>query len=707
MRLMFKTCFATVLSFLALAANCQDRVLHSFDRSPDGWWTYSHAATAQVTQGKDEGNGHPGFLQLDFGYAAAGLSYLGAGVNTQGVTPTAGGLSLYLKSDKPVSVRLELRDGKETYSCSLSEVDPSWRKFSIPFAAFGPGIDYAKIKQLVVVPGKTDAAPHSLGVDEVTLLQTPPSLPKAQSFEFAGNAPPGSEILLFADDAFTVLASALVDEQGHYRIGGALPPPSYAVTPELPAPLPRRLFLTAMADSHLAATKAVDTRGAAGLDFKLTPWTTVRTSGALPRAPVFTPVSKELFGINLGIWTVDAVLGDKELQAAMREAGISLIRFPGGGRSDEQLWTRDNSKPWYDAPPEKGYSGYLTPAHLDKFIAVCAAVGATPFFTVNGRSRNAELAADIVRYANVERKYAIPYWEIGNEPEGWYGWEHSYAFGEKVASGYIETYKRFQPAMKAVDPSIKCAGPCSANRDYYDPVVKNFLAACAKTTDVVAVHRYPQDDDDPQFHFDNATLLQTPGEWGEIIRTLSAWSQAGGGVAKPLVAVTEWNTSFLHPGQRTVGLVGALWTLGNLAEMALGGVDIGCFWCLDNANYSMFAHRDGALVKRPAFHAFKLMSSTFGDGICRGVSTDPLLKVYIGESDRSRHALLLNNSPDKCFEVELSGFGQLPKDWDFSCRLLDVSRRFDAFDGVVVNPAGGATLKVPPLSALCVALPPR
>ena len=609
------------------------------------------------------------------------MSYLGAGIDTQWAIPAKewakyenGGISLFLKCDKPTTARLELRCEGEAYSISIPDVDPTWRKISIPFSSFSPSgkkLDFkaTSMKQLVIVPEKMDTLQHFLGVDEITLLATAPALLKADSFEFKGRALapdgkplPGAKVFLFADDAFTILSSTSASLDGVYQISGKLSVRPYAAEPEFPAPPAKKLFLAAKTDSFNYEIKPVDSTGAEKLDFKLAPFTYVQTTAELPDSPVFTPVSKDLFGVNVGIWSLDSVQGSKEMQAAMREAGISVIRFPGGGRSDEQLWTRDNSKLWFEKATLNGkdFAGYLTPAHIDKFAELCKAINAKPYLTINARNRQPELAADIVKYANVERKYAIPYWEIGNEPEGWYGWKHDQASCEKIASGYSETYKPYYEALKAVDPSIKCAGPVSANKDYYDTVVKSFLASCGKTADIVAIHRYPQDDDDPKYRMEDAKLFQTTGEWSGTVKDIAEWSKAGGGPEKPLIAVTEWNTSFLHPGQRTVGLPGALWTFDNIAEMALNGIGIGCFWCLENANYSMFEHKDGTLIKRPAFHAFKLMSSRFSKGICRGVSGNPLLKTYFGESASSRCVLLINDSPDMAFEGKLSAGTPFP-----------------------------------------------
>jgi hypothetical protein len=55
-------------------------------------------------------------------------------------------------------------------------------------------------------------------------------------------------------------------------------------------------------------------------------------------------------------------------------------------------------------------------------------------------------SADWVRYANIEKKYNIVNWEMGNE---------EYLAYTNVAD-YLRDAKAHCSAMKAVDPSIKC-----------------------------------------------------------------------------------------------------------------------------------------------------------------------------------------------------------------------------------------------------------
>ena len=49
-------------------------------------------------------------------------------------------------------------------------------------------------------------------------------------------------------------------------------------------------------------------------------------------------------------------------------------------------------------------------------MAFAQRVGATAIFHVRLLDRTLEQAAEMVRYTNIEKKYNVQYWAIGNEP---------------------------------------------------------------------------------------------------------------------------------------------------------------------------------------------------------------------------------------------------------------------------------------------------
>jgi len=76
------------------------------------------------------------------------------------------------------------------------------------------------------------------------------------------------------------------------------------------------------------------------------------------------------------------VITEKTLPLA-QEAGISMIRFPGGNWGDENN---------------------LQSYHIDQFVSLAEQIGAEVSVNVRLLNGSAELAAELVRYANLEKE---------------------------------------------------------------------------------------------------------------------------------------------------------------------------------------------------------------------------------------------------------------------------------------------------------------
>jgi len=80
---------------------------------------------------------------------------------------------------------------------------------------------------------------------------------------------------------------------------------------------------------------------------------------------------------------------------AAHDSGVTIVRFPAGS--------------WGDHNDVKTYQ-------IDQFMAFAQKVGATAIFHVRLLDGTPEQAAEMVRYTNIEKKYNVQYWAIGNEP---------------------------------------------------------------------------------------------------------------------------------------------------------------------------------------------------------------------------------------------------------------------------------------------------
>ena len=101
-----------------------------------------------------------------------------------------------------------------------------------------------------------------------------------------------------------------------------------------------------------------------------------------------------------------------------------------------------------------GQSGdwVLTPAHVDAFVSLAKLVEADPLIGINVKRSTPAVAADLVRYLNLDHAYGVQWFQLGNEPDLTDGiFLGPEAFGDVMVA--------FADAMHAVDPSIRFVGP--------------------------------------------------------------------------------------------------------------------------------------------------------------------------------------------------------------------------------------------------------
>jgi hypothetical protein len=184
------------------------------------------------------------------------------------------------------------------------------------------------------------------------------------------------------------------------------------------------------------------------------------------------PISAYLYGTNYG--PMHAV--PLEMMPDIVDSRFTALRWPGGA--------------WTDTVD-------MQPFQLDQFVWFYNQLGALPTASVRLFGGSPETAANLVRYANVEKEYGIEYWSIGNEPT-LYEEQHGEPYDSER---FNREWRAIAEAMKAADPSIKLMGPelhqwnrdlastpkDSAGRDW----MIEFLQANGDLVDVVTVHRYP------------------------------------------------------------------------------------------------------------------------------------------------------------------------------------------------------------------------
>jgi hypothetical protein len=164
-----------------------DKVLYSFDKGTDGWWTFANGATLKLSNDATTGaGGSASSLLASYQWQPGGGSYMGIGIQPKWSMAgdawsnyNKGHITFNLKSDVAITARIELRaSDKKTYTFHVTDVPSAWKTYAIGFDKFvndGKGIDLSAvdIDQIVVVPQKVNDDAHSFWMDNISISKDP------------------------------------------------------------------------------------------------------------------------------------------------------------------------------------------------------------------------------------------------------------------------------------------------------------------------------------------------------------------------------------------------------------------------------------------------------------------------------------------------------------------------------------------------------
>jgi hypothetical protein len=364
------------------------------------------------------------------------------------------------------------------------------------------------------------------------------------------------------------------------------------------------------------------------------------------------PFKPEMLGSNVGIWTNPNYFPalDQRLLNMVEEAGMGMLRYPAGHEADLTAFDRTNSSVWHAGTAP--YTRTMRADHLDAFIELCKKADAEPLIVVNAKIDNPEMAADLVRYLNVDHSHKVKYFEIGNEPQYW---------GNSNGSDYADRLARYAEAMKAVDPSITIlnAGPAQpvSIKDWLTPV----LQQAGDHVDVVNLHWYPLYDGvkDPKHAQYPAIENLLTFDYGT---QASIWDQIGSikyvdrfvktnpdslinlrkqYAPEALIGMTE--VSPVAGGNSESGvsdtMANALWFGDILGRMAYHGVDLLTQFLLISEPQK-YAMSDNSYHLRPVWYTYVMYNRYFGDRLLESASSDDQnLTVWASTKDADEDKL--------------------------------------------------------------------
>lgn len=448
--------------------------------------------------------------------------------------------------------------------------------------------------------------------------------------------------------------------------------------------------------------------------------TVVQATATIYPEKLMAKVAPEAMGIGVAVW--DANMTHADVPKLVKDAGFKMIRYPGGSYADLYQWKT------HSAAKNLGFEATIMPGtDFDNFMAMSRKAGTTPLITVNYGSNpegtggaEPSYAAEWVRYANIEKKWGVKYWEIGNEVygNGFYngqGWEidlHAGVLKNKSEQlkhpklgplEYGKNVNEFARAMKAVDPTVKIGAVLTCPGGWPDGVAPdwntNVLKLCGQNVDFVVVHWY--------------------GEGKTPVEVLESTKQIPTITAKLKSLVSE----YCRPGTQFWMTEGDGSGFNMRFPGALFAADFFAMW-LKHGNTSVQwwnLHNGLAVQEDPNFDDQGLLSSGHtnrgvtqppvntpfppyygvqmfthfaktGDQFVESTSDRRNLVVHAVVSNGKKRVMLINRDPEMEMSVSLEGFGSREVERFRFARGMDKPRR----DRVRV----GARVSVPPYGIL-------
>lgn len=263
---------------------------------------------------------------------------------------------------------------------------------------------------------------------------------------------------------------------------------------------------------------------------------------------------RQIYG---GVYDPDNPLSDADglrtdVLNAMRDIGVSVLRWPGGCFVSSYHWqdgVGKNRRPSFDKAwrvEEPNTFG------TDEYIGMCRKIGCEPYICTNAGTGTAEEMSDWVEYCNLDGEgryarlraenghaepHAVKYWSIGNENYG--AWE----IGAKGAGEWGALVAEAAKMMRRADPRAELSAAALADIDWNVSLLK----AAGKYLKWISIHGYWDPICETNACADYSACMAYTDDIGESVRKVRGLLDAMG-LKHVKIAFDEWNLrQWYHP----------------------------------------------------------------------------------------------------------------------------------------------------------------
>lgn len=392
-----------------------------------------------------------------------------------------------------------------------------------------------------------------------------------------------------------------------------------------------------------------------------------------------------------------------DVKDAVRDAGVKLMRYPGGNFVSGYCW-KDGIGPRGQRPRRMNLAWGTVETNevgTDEMLWWCREVGAEPMLSVNLGTGLPREAAELVEYCNFRQgthwsdlrrqngspePYGVRLWCLGNEMDG------SWQLGHCPADQYVQRYLEAATLMRRADPSLEliaCGSssnePAHSTFGIWDRTV---LELAYEEIDYLSLHRYYGYDVKQSLLYPRIETLrdgpQMAADLENLIRTVGGAIDYVKGVrhSRHDVYLSLDELSMLpHPSALPDGtleftLMDAV-LYGGLLCVVLNHTDrvkIQCQSLLVNENGLYITLPGGGMIPQPILYPFRDLAHYAKGVSLQGRGEPPLMETdHYGLQPALRTActwdgptggltvFAANASPDEPIElmIDLPGFGSV------------------------------------------------